>query len=780
MKSYLRFLSRNKFYTFVQFIGLSISLAFVLIITCYVWQNLNVCRYYPDTDNVYCVASNYGSGGVSSGYLWGETFKDNIPEIQDACLVVNGYAEFTMDDGSAIEPNSALRVDDNFWEFFPTEFVYGSPEIFNDDSNVAVTEEFANLHGGVDIIGRTLTNGKKEYTISAIVRGMENSIFVVEGPVIMSTSGINTEQFRENPLSIATGGTLTFLKVRDNVGIDELLEKLDYLYTKMNPDVKLYDGRKHHFSLCPFNELFFSDLNDDEDYDGLKKGKKGLIISFSIIVLFLLISAVFNYINLNTALAGKRSREMATRMILGDGKRVIIIRSMLESVAFVAVCLGAAFLIAILSIDGINALLNSPVPLAFSLSQEFIYIYIAIFLLTSALCGVVPAFISFNFKPVEIIKGEYRFKSKRVFSKVFIIVQYSLSCVMIALAIVVNIQIHHMIDMPLNSNIDNLYYISFSGSIDKLQADLLSQPYVKRVGQSEGTPGRRNMQIGMPINDQETITMGMIRCDSAAFSMYDFEILFKNNNSSNTGLWLTESSFEALGMDYSNPVLPQALLKGLWWDADFEGVIGDVPLSPALSYDPKSLAAIVVRKPYSESSLIVETIERTPEIEKQLFELADIESKRQSNNLYIVADYVEDLLMEPYEQVRKQSTLVSIFMIITILLSVLGQLAMSTYYASESKMDIGIRKVFGGSVEGEILRSLKGYLVRCVVAIVIAIPVAVYLSGIYLDGFTYKMNLSPWIFIVSAAGTLLISIASVIVQLVKAARTNPAEALKKE
>ena len=160
--------------------------------------------------------------------------------------------------------------------------------------------------------------------------------------------------------------------------------------------------------------------------------------------------------------------------------------------------------------------------------------------------------------------------------------------------------------------------------------------------------------------------------------------------------------------------------------------------------------------------------------------MADAESKRQSNNPYILADYVEDLLMKPYEQVRKQSTLVSIFMIITILLSVLGQLAMSTYYASESKMDIGIRKVFGGSVEGEILRSLRAYIARCVIAIVIAIPVAVYLSGIYLDGFTYKMDLSPWIFILSAAGTLLISIASVIVQLVKAARTNPAEALKKE
>ena len=405
MKSYLRFLSRNKFYAFVQFIGLSVSLAFVLIITCYVWQNLKVCRYYPDTDNVYCVGYSFGSGPLSSGYLWGETFKDNIPEIQDACLVVNGYAEFTMDDGSAIESNSALRVDDNFWEFFPTEFVYGSPEIFNDDSNVAVTEEFANLHGGVDIIGRILTYGKKEYTISAIVRGMENSIFVVEGPVIMSTSTINTDRYKAHPLSVSSGGTLTFLKVRDGVSMEELRDKLDYTYVKLQPNAKLYDGEKHHFSLCPFNELFFSEHNDDDDYDGLKKGQKGLIISFSIIVLFLLISAVFNYINLNTALAGKRSREMTTRMILGDDKRDIIIRSMLESAAFVAFSIGIAFLIAILSIDGINALLNSPVPLAFSLSQEFIYIYIAIFLLTSVLCGVVPAVISFNFKPIEIVKG---------------------------------------------------------------------------------------------------------------------------------------------------------------------------------------------------------------------------------------------------------------------------------------------------------------------------------------------------------------------------------------
>lgn len=782
MKSYIRFLSRNKFYAAIQFIGLSVSLAFVLLISCYVWQNLRVLSLYPDTERIYSVSS-FMSRRLSSGLLWGEIIKDNIPEVEDNCFAAIRQIPVKMEDGSTIGQDGSFFVSDSFWDFFKTDFVYGGPEVLKDKSNVAVTEEFANIYGGRDIIGKKIISGENTFTIAAIVRGMESSIFALPGPVIMSAANLNINSDRDRSLSYSQSGILTFIKLREGVTVDEVHEKLDALHDHLFPNARQYRSidQKHYYNLCPFDELFFSDINDESEYDGLKKGQAGPIISFSIIVLFLLISAIFNYINLSTALAGKRSREMATRMLLGDDKRNVFLRVTGESVAFVMVSMLAAYLIASLSIDGINGLLNSPIPLKLSLSQGFLFIYLAVFLLTSVLCGVIPAAMSSNFKPIEIVKGEYRFKSKRVFSKVFIVIQNSLALVMIALSMVVNSQIHHMIEMPLNSNIDNIFMISKSGSNSKLRKDIASLPYVKRIGESAGHPGSAGMRMGTKLkSDEDMVYFNIMSCDTTAFSMYDFKILHRVNTSGLSGLWLTESTFNTLGMDYDNPVLREDV-RGMWGNRDFAGVIKDIPLNSALELDPNSLCILEVGKGGYGASLLIETEERTAAMEKELYALTESEVKRQSgDNSFFRAMYLEDIMLQAYDNVRKQSSLVNIFMLIAIMLSVLGQLAMSSYYASENQRETGIRKVFGGSIVSEIIRPMKSYMLLCLISIAIAVPLSVYLAEVYLEGFIYKMELKPWLFIAAAASTLLISFCSVFSQLLRSARTNPAEVLKKE
>ena len=146
----------------------------------------------------------------------------------------------------------------------------------------------------------------------------------------------------------------------------------------------------------------------------------------------------------------------------------------------------------------------------------------------------------------------------------------------------------------------------------------------------------------------------------------------------------------------------------------------------------------------------------------------------------LTSGYLPDMIANVYDDYRKQITMVEIFMAIAILLSALGQIAMSTYYATEREKEISIRKVFGGTVCSESTRSIFEYMRYCLIASVIAIPVAVWVAGRYLETFVYKMDLPIWIFSVAALGVLAVSIASVLWQTLRAARTNPAEALKKE
>ena len=133
-----------------------------------------------------------------------------------------------------------------------------------------------------------------------------------------------------------------------------------------------------------------------------------------------------------------------------------------------------------------------------------------------------------------------------------------------------------------------------------------------------------------------------------------------------------------------------------------------------------------------------------------------------------------------YDDMRKQITMVELFMVIAILLSALGQVAMSTYYATEREKEIGIRKVFGGTVRSESIRNIFEYMIYCIIACVIAVPVSVVAAGRYLETFVYKMPQKPWIYVLAAVSAFTISIASVLWQTLRAARTNPAEALKKE
>ena len=164
--------------------------------------------------------------------------------------------------------------------------------------------------------------------------------------------------------------------------------------------------------------------------------------------------------------------------------------------------------------------------------------------------------------------------------------------------------------------------------------------------------------------------------------------------------------------------------------------------------------------------------------------MEDIRTEEARDNfgpeVHVNSGLLEDLIKADYTQTRNQLDMVNIFMIIAIMLSALGQIAMSTYYAAEREKEIGIRKVFGGTIRSESLRSLREYMVYCVISSIIGVPVAVWICMKYLETFSYRMPDKPWIFIAATLIIFAISVFSVLWQTLRAARTNPAEALKKE
>ena len=775
MKSYLRFLSRNKLYTAIMAVGLSISLAFVIIMSCFVWQNISVNRHYPDQDRMYAIG---GEGSVMSNMVMTQTMMDAIPEIEDGTTlkVLSMYPSSSVE-GTDIGQGFHMGVYKEFFDLFPTEFIYGNVESLNDLGNAIVTKSIADQFGGTDIIGKKLLfQGEQEFTIAAVVEDFNNTIFSnaqvilnLKGPAFSSQYGYN--------LHGSSSGTISIIKVKEGTDENELLEKMEAVY---EADISADRRRDSYLSLTRLDKIYTSD-NNDGDYTGFKKGNAGMMIAFSIIVVFLLISAIFNYINLSTALAGRRSKEIATRMLLGEDRREVFVRNLLESLGSMVACMCFAFIIVRLCLPYVNDLLDSPIPVRIGLSHGYIYMYMLILGFAALLCGIVPALISFRFKPIEIIKGHYRYQSKRAFSKVFIIIQNTIAIIIVAVTLVMDAQIRHMIDMPLNATVDDLYYAqTYSTEFEKQLHEL---PYIDDFGRASGRPGQSSGTYGFQLNNDinKQVTMDVCECDAKAFELFGFRIVKDYGVPDGEGAWLTESAVKKLEIDPENPLFPQ---QNAWIinNAPIAGIIEDVPFSSALNLNPDAAGIVIVGPQDPEwAAYVVKLKDTSRERIKELDGLCEAELIRvHGPNAPISPGFFPELIEKQYEPIRKQAKMVTLFMIVAILLSALGQIAMSTYYATEKEKEIGIRKVFGGTVRSESIRNILGYMIYCLIATAIAAPLSVWTAGRYLETFIYKMQQKAWIFIVAALAVFIISLASVLWQTLRAARTNPAEALKKE
>ena len=774
MKSYLRFLSRNKLYTAIEVVGLSVALAFVILMSCFVWQQRSVGRQYPDFKSIYC-AGYYNT--TFSSVRFSNIISGQIPGIEQTVNIVR--YEGLMDESIGI--GTYLAVSSGFFDMFPCRFIAGNRDVLDDASNVIITESMAENFGGIDALGKDFHINNDRYIISAIIEDQEYSIFESRYKIFVSLEHPNFALFKnlDKYEGAAHGNTLTFHKIRKGSDIGEIRRKMNqindsYLIREEDKGMELYD-------LTRLDKLYFSDSNQG---NGTKRGNATMMLAFSIIAIFLLISAIFNYINLSTALAGKRSKEMATRMLLGDSRPKVMGIYIKESLLMTFVCICLAFLIAQACLPYINRLIDSPVPVTISFSPSQMILYLLIMIVTGLSCGMIPGIISFRFRPVDTLKGSFRYRSKKTLTKIFIIFQSSIAIIMIAVALAMSSQIRHMMDMPVQAETDSLYRCNTQTFNPRVEQKLRELPYVSEIGKTYGRPcgNALNNIVQLDENYKNLVYIGEIHCDAAAFRMYGFNVIRDYGRPGMRGAWLTEGAAQALGINLDDPVLPREMDR-MYQGFEVAGIIKDFALRTAINLIENEYGAVYVYDnwPPFAGDYIVKMNSITKENKKELEEISTEEARDNFGpDVHANSGLLEDLIKADYAQTRNQLAMVNIFMVIAIMLSALGQVAMSTYYASEREKEIGIRKVFGGTVRSEGARNIREYMLYCLIAAVVAIPAAWVISGRYLEDFTYRMPQKAWIYIAATAAVSVISLLAVLWQTLRAARTNPAEALKKE
>lgn len=763
-KSFFKFLSRNKAYTAIDIFGLSISLMFVILIAVYTWQELSTDRFQEKGDRV-CLMSNENFCG--SAYRLAQRIKDRYPEVEKTCPMAffNGMPADINDKRFNVHLG---LVDSTFFDMFSFRLKNGSShEALSARNYAVISETFAHTaFEGKDPIGQTIhLNDSVVVTVNGVMENIKNSaipdfdVLLRIDNVKYFNSGMDDDLFRN------AGSAYLFFQLTAPGALDSKCEEMAewfksffWIYQK---------GFVHKVKFLPLNELYFTDADTME----LRHGDWKFVMVLMSVGVLILIFAIINYINLTVAQTAFRAKEMATRRLLGSSRSELFFRLMMESTILSLVSFLLGLLLAFAALPTANNLLQTQIDLIGAVTPASILIGLLLIFLLGFVSGLLPAIIISNSKPIEVVRGSFRARTKMVFSKIFITFQNVITITLIAVSITMIAQAHHLIHAPLGYRTHNIMDITVwrldSLQIHTLANELGSLPEVKRVTFSGGTPFNRGNNWSGTYNGH-AISFQVIEAEPAFCDMLNIRIL-QDNHTSGSAYFLNEEAFKQLEIPDD---LPSFVYNGQ--TISIAGKIKDFQLRNIMNGKTPLMLRLEKREDLDRFwNLLVEVqgdpFEARKKIEKIYTKLTRLEFEGQ---------YFDQQVEESFASQKRVSKIVSIFAGIAVLISLLGLLAMSTYFIQQRSSEVAVRKVFG-STSGQILWKLVLTFLNYVgIAFVIAVPLIWYFMNKWLSDYSYRISLSPLIFIAAGLFCLLISFATVFWQSRRAANTNPVESFR--
>ncbi len=774
MNSFFRFLKRNKLYSTINLLGLSVSMSFVLLLSIYVQKQLNTDSQHKNADRIYVVANEES---INSGYYLPKHLKNKFPEIESSSsYYYNGNLELKLD-GKPINALTAF-VDSSFFDIFSFQIIEGSSTQWKESSQrVMISRSFALSHfGGRNPLGQQISFRPHEndeiLTIAGVFEDINNSTFksvdvYIRGEYASVINSANDE-FMSN-----AGGGVCFIMTYDN---SDIKSRESDILSYLKDIFWIYENGTHtKVKLIPLRELYFSQDGAEEYNGGIYFGDISFVKLLSGVCLILLIFAILNYVNMTTALSGFRSKEMATRRLVGGQKRDIFIKMMIESISFCAISMIFAIIIAQFFSPTASKILNYQISIFDAVSIKNI-IYILLFILfVGILAGLVPAILIQKTKPIDIVKGTFTLKSKTTYGKIIIIFQNMVTIVMLVMAITMYLQVNHLINAPLGYNTKDILFINNNfGNAEKIAPmldKLKTLPCVESVGLGEGHPlsGTNNWTIELENGDW--VSFQHVKGDSTYFNILGLRK--KQDNNIPKKSWLNEYAFKKIGKDESALSFN---IKSSSKAQEIGGIYYDFRIGNILNKETACFIYDYGEYPSKKYpwNIIIKTNGEQSSANNSVYEVV---KEFYPEKMY-EAKYTEDSLSEMFSKEERIVTIIIIFTTISLIVSALGLIAMSSFYMQQERKTVSIKKVFGAKFE-EVLKELIFPFIRLVlVAIIIGIPLSYYIVKTWVEGYSYRIDLYWWIFLGAALITISISALAVLWQSLKTAHTNPAETIK--
>jgi putative ABC transport system permease protein len=781
----LRNIARHKVFTFLNIAGLAIGLSASLLILLWVQDELSYDKFNKKGENIYRVEEDQFYSGeryhvTVTPHPSGPVWKEKIPEIvEQARLNMLPRILFRNEDKVFFE-SSIAASDSGLFNMFTLPLLRGDPATaLSAPYSIVLSEKLADKYfGDTNPLGKAVTlENKYQFMVTGVMKEIpKNSIFTFEGVIpysFLREIGAVSDSWGNNSIR-------TFVELEEGSDLESVNKKLTDVVLEYHPT-----------TTTKFNVFPFLDIHLHSQF-GFKetRGPVTVIYIFSLIALFVLLIACINFINLSTAKASSRSKEIGIRKVVGADRKTMIVQFMSESLILVTLSMILALMLVGLSLQLFNNVSGKEFVLGDLLHGRFIISFILIGILAGFVSGLYPAFYLSAIKPVATLKGEgLAGKGNGTLRRVLVVVQFSLSVIIAVAAVFMFMQLRFLQSKDLGFDKENLIAIPMSeemrGKYYSLKSELLKETLIQGVTASRSNPvmmgsnsggadwdGRdpdKRVLIGTNGVDYDYLeTMKMELVSGRDFSR-EFSTDFARDT---TGNFLINEEVVRL-MDIGDPVGKnfrfmglQGTIVGVLKNFHFKGADQEIePMAFALA-DTRFLSVILVRLTPGKTEESLASVEKTwneiiPEFPLQY--------------TFIDQDY-ENL----FRTEMRLADLLKYFTVLALIIASLGLYGLSSYSTERRTNEIGIRKVMGADSLIVIRTMSKEFLALVMISLLIALPAGYVIVHKLLQQFAYRIDIKIIVFAVIGAVTILIAALTVGYQAYKASCINPAEALKVE
>ena len=814
IKNYFKIAFRNlwkhKTFSFINIIGVTIGLTSFLLIALFIFDELTFDRIHNNTNNIYrVVESKTDADGritkrAGTGYQVSARAKTDLPGTEDIARISKYWRAdiVTEDNKTTLFHEDFIAGNPGFLTVFSFPLLYGDRNsALTEPRSIILTEETARkFFDASDVVGKLLflDNDSVPYKVTGVLKNFPVNSSISFNMLASEASILNNDGAKQWIANDWTSGAFaTYLRLDNNPDITALNNKLDNLIAANHT---ADPGIKSSVQLQALKDVHF--YSNDIEGDSGKKGNISYVYAFLIVACFIIFIACINYMNLSTARFTNRGKEIAVRKVSG-ASRATLIKQFLTEVLLVTIL---SVLLSILLVNFLLPAFNSFTEkhLTFNLHTDY-RIWVGVILMVvivTLLAGLYPALFQSGLNPLSLLKSKIQLGRGNIsLRRSLVVFQFVISIILIAATIIIYQQMQYVNKKDMGFDKEKLLVIDINGKVRRSTAAIMDEfsklSQVKSVSATSRVPGEWKIIPSIKVNaDNNKSTTGkdmyFFGVDDHFLSTYNIKLLkgrnfYSSGKADSTAVLINEAAAKELGItEELGQVITISSAKfggdsRSQLEKPFTATVAGIVKDFNFQSLHESLAPMVIgsqKNPVHEMNYLTVKLSGG-DVDSTLKKMNSILHGVEQEYLfeYHFLDKQWDLL---YKEDKIRQSIFLVIALLAIFIAALGLLGLTIYAAEQRIKEIGIRKVLGASVSGIVLMLSKDFLKLVLIASIIAVPIAWFFMHKWLEDFAYRININWWVFIISALVAIVIAMATISLQVVKAAISNPVKSLRTE